>query len=626
MVKRIILFLSVCFSLLPMSGIARNTAFIETDSLVQNVAVVADSRVQICVGETSEVSILHLCEPKVDSIFFIPGFGVDFGFDKPSIWTGFGNLEYVKNGCRNIPVFAKYEDGVSSGFKNPFTIVGLRLKKDDSVLKPLRVKQIVFTGNNGEVVAGGMEVDMSEDFPKVNFYEPGEGEQALVLDCAEGVELTAEPEIFYMAVPAINYSGGYKFTVVTDREDAKMAVFVVSDPGDATWAVNKLYGITEGVLAESDFKRVIPDPVFRAWLQELRYVKEKDELTGEVKITWKGRTARKILCNNMIGRICDPPPAFWGLPDLSSLAGIGYFRQLRVLECEGNGLGVLDVSCNKRLKRLNCRHNGLKRIDLTGNPHISKLNCSGNLLSELDVTMLDKLTRLDCSSNDLEALDLRGNPLLSELICYGNDLVSVNLTQNNNLFFVDCRDNLLTELDVSQNPILDRLKCDNNPLTKLDISHNSVFTALECSNNRLTKLDVSRNSELRLLSCNGNRLTKLDVSQNSKLEVLGCAGNQLTELDVSHNPELSSLSCGDNRLTVLNVAQNPLLTSLRCDNNLLPALDVSKNLRLMYIDCSNNPFSVQPNVSEHERLLFYKIESEPKGKWLEWKKKYDNSQ
>ena len=34
---------------------------------------------------------------------------------------------------------------------------------------------------------------MSEDFPKVNFYEPGEGEQALVLDCAEGVELTAEP-------------------------------------------------------------------------------------------------------------------------------------------------------------------------------------------------------------------------------------------------------------------------------------------------------------------------------------------------------------------------------------------------------------------------------------------------
>ena len=625
MVKRIILFLSVCFSLLPMSGIARNTAFIETDSLVQNVAVVADSRGQICVGETSEVSILHLCEPKVDSIFFIPGFGVDFGFDKPYIWTGFGNLVYVKNGCRNIPVFAKYEDGVSSGFKNPFTIVGLRLKKDDSVLKPLRVKQIVFTGNNGEVVAGGMEVDMSEDFPKVNFYEPGEGEQALVLDCAEGVELTAEPEIFYMAVPAINYSRGYKFTVVTDREDAKMAVFVVSDPGDATWAVNKLYGITEGVLAESDFKRVIPDPVFRAWLQELRYVKEKDELTGEVKITWKGRTARKILCNNMIGW-SDPPPAFWGLPDLSSLAGIGYFRQLRVLECEENGLGVLDVSCNKRLKRLNCRHNGLKRIDLTGNLHISKLNCSGNLLSELDVTMLDKLTRLDCSSNDLEALDLRGNPLLSELICYGNDLVSVNLTQNNNLFFVDCRDNLLTELDVSQNPILDRLKCDNNPLTKLDISHNSVFTALECNNNRLTMLNVSRNSELRLLSCNGNRLTKLDVSQNSKLEVLGCAGNQLTELDVSHNPELSSLSCGDNRLTVLNVAQNPLLTSLRCDNNLLPALDVSKNLRLMYIDCSNNPFSVQPNVAEHERLLFYKIESEPKGKWLEWKKKYDNSQ
>lgn len=626
MVKRTILFLSVCFSLLPMSGIARNTAFIETDSLAQNVAVVAHSRVQICIGETSEVSILHLCEPKVDSIFFIPGFGVDFGFDKPYIWIGFGNMEYVKNGCRNIPVFAKYEDGVSSGFKNPFTIVGLRLKKDDSVLKPLRVKQIVFTGNNGEVVAGGMEVDMSEDFPKVNFYEPGEGEQALVLDCAEGVELTAEPEIFYMAVPAINYSGGYKFTVVTDREDAKMAVFVVSDPGDATWAVNKLYGITEGVLTESNFKRVIPDPVFRAWLQELRYVKEKDELTGEVKITWKGRMARKILCNNMIGRICDPPPAFLGLPDLSSLAGIGYFRQLRVLECEGNGLGVLDVSCNKRLKRLNCRHNGLKRIDLTRNLHISKLNCSGNSLSELDVTMLDKLTRLDCSSNDLEAIDLRGNPLLSELICYGNDLVSVNLTQNNNLFFVDCRDNLLTELDVSQNPILDRLKCNNNLLTKLDISHNSVFTALECNNNRLTMLNVSRNSELRLLSCNGNRLTKLDVSQNSKLEVLGCAGNQLTELDVSHNPELSSLSCGNNRLTGLNVAQNPLLMSLRCDNNLLPALDVSKNLRLMYIDCSNNPFSVQPNASEHERLLFYKIESEPKGKWLEWKKKYDNSQ
>lgn len=607
------LILAICFCFLSQMARAQDRIISKSDSLAGEfpIVVVADSEAQIYVGATAEVSFLCLSEPKIDSIMLFPGAIATLGFDmsKPYIWTDFGNLEYITGGCRTIPVFTKYEDGVSADFKNPFTVVGLRLKKDNSMPGPLKVKQIIFTGNNGETVSGAIEVDMGYDSPRVAFGHLGDERQTLTLNCAEGVELTSEPEIFYMAVPAIDYSKGYKFTVVTDRTDAKMAVITVSDAEDATLAANRLYGITEGILTESDFKCVIPDPIFRAWLQELKYVKEKDKLTGEVKITRKGRMARKILCNNMMGMICDPPPASWGVPNLSSLAGIGYFRQLRVLECERNFLGVLDLSHNRRLKRLNCSFNELRKLDLAENMPISRLNCSHNRLPKLDIVTLDKLAWLNCSSNNLESLDLQGNPLLSELKCSRNDLTSIDLTKNSNLVFVSCNDNRLSELNVSQNPILSRLECENN---------------------RLTTLDVSHNFELKLLSCNKNQLAKLDVFNDSKLEVLGCTGNQLTELDVSHNPELTLLSCGDNRLTVLDVSQNLLLMSLECINNYLVTIDTSKNLRLMYIDCSGNPFSTQPNVSEHERLMFYKFNDELKGKvgsrWLEWKKKGEGAE
>ena len=161
---------------------------------------------------------------------------------------------------------------------------------------------------------------------------------------------------------------------------------------------------------------------------------------------------------------------------IRSLQGIGYFPNLKDLNCSGNWM---------------------KKLDLSHNPQLERLRCQNNRLEALDVSVLPNLTYLDCGENELTALDVSGNPLLETLCCDFNSLTELHVEFLPNLSYLDCHMNLLTELDVGYNAELTELYCQSNRLTALDVSGNPKLTNLRCYENQLTGLDLSYNTQLK---------------------------------------------------------------------------------------------------------------------------------
>ena len=164
--------------------------------------------------------------------------------------------------------------------------------------------------------------------------------------------------------------------------------------------------------------------------------------------------------------------------DMTTLAGIGHFTQLKTLECTNNQL--------------------------------TSLNLSG----------LSNLVRLSCGSNPLTSLNLSGLTSLTYLTCYGNKLTSLNFDGLTGLEYLDCGFNKLTSLDVSQLTSLTTLKCYTNQLTTLDVSKLTNLTILECYDNQLSALDITPLTGLTTLICgyqdNGNITLVLTLTSAQK--------------------------------------------------------------------------------------------------------------
>ena len=201
------------------------------------------------------------------------------------------------------------------------------------------------------------------------------------------------------------------------------------------------------------------------------------------------------------------------------------------------------------LKRFDKDHNGTlypaERYAVTEIDVNSK-----NITSLKGIEFFPNLKVLNCGHNRLTSLDVSKNTVLQELVCWENQLTSLDVSQNTALQELECFENKLTSLDVSQNPALQKLSCWDNRLTSLDVSKNTELTYLNCSYNRLKELDVSKNTELTYLECGRNQLTELDVSQNTKLTELYFVANQLTSLQADNCTKLTELYTGSNKYKV----------------------------------------------------------------------------
>ena len=162
---------------------------------------------------------------------------------------------------------------------------------------------------------------------------------------------------------------------------------------------------------------------------------------------------------------------------ITTLDGIEFFPNLKVLKCMLNLLTSLDVSQNTALTVLSCSYNKLTSLDISKNAALEVLDCGGNPLKSLDVSQNVALKLLYCYSTDFRSFEVSNNPNLTLLSCYDN--------------------REMTTLNVSGAPSLETLLCDFNKLTSLDVSHNKKLENLNCSHNCLIYLDLSKNTALK---------------------------------------------------------------------------------------------------------------------------------
>ncbi len=134
---------------------------------------------------------------------------------------------------------------------------------------------------------------------------------------------------------------------------------------------------------------------------------------------------------------------------ITSLKGIEFFTNLRILDCSYNYLTELDSGGNFKLQELYCYHNNITKLDLRGS------TC---------------LKILDCSYNSLSKLDLRGNFCLEKVYCYNNNLIEIILKNKSKLQILFCYDNNFTELLLGNLNELTILKLDYILKDTLNIS------------------------------------------------------------------------------------------------------------------------------------------------------------
>jgi hypothetical protein len=225
------------------------------------------------------------------------------------------------------------------------------------------------------------------------------------------------------------------------------------------------------------------------------------------------------------------------IKSITDLTGIKSFKNLVILQIEGNRLTSLDVSGLIYLDYLDCRNNALTSLDVSGLSNLTYLYCEGNALTSLDVSSLINLIYLGCENNALTSLDVSG---------------IINLT------YIYCGNNVLTNLDVSALRNLKYLVCYRNSLSNLNLSNCTELIGISCLANKLTTIDVSTLTKLETLVCNENALTSLDVS-SKRISYVECSSNDITsiylrngvpndlELFASNNISLASIyiDCGD---------------------------------------------------------------------------------
>jgi hypothetical protein len=188
--------------------------------------------------------------------------------------------------------------------------------------------------------------------------------------------------------------------------------------------------------------------------------------------------------------------------EILSVSGLESFLNLKVLNCKGNELSVLNITALEDLR---------------------VLNCGWNNITELDISTFDSLMELDCTSNEISSLSVLHVPKLKSLV-FSNSLVdSINL---------------------SLNPLVELLSCGNTALTTIDLTHNPSLKQLHFSDTDIRALDVSQNGQLELMSCSHNRqMTSMNMDGAVSLEEFYCSGNATEFIDLSNNPALRRVEC-----------------------------------------------------------------------------------
>ena len=154
------------------------------------------------------------------------------------------------------------------------------------------------------------------------------------------------------------------------------------------------------------------------------YVKANFDVDGDGSLSTEERDA----VEEILLRTLDDADNGINEVNCSTLKGIEYFTNLRVLHCACCGLAELDVSKNTRLEYVECGLNSLKKLNVSKNKELEWLSCFENKLKKLDVSRNKKLRELWYYNNKLTKLNVKKNRKLELMLASGNAIKQIDIT------------------------------------------------------------------------------------------------------------------------------------------------------------------------------------------------------
>ena len=218
--------------------------------------------------------------------------------------------------------------------------------------------------------------------------------------------------------------------------------------------------------------------------------------------------------------------------NISSLQGLGYFKNLQKLNCQGNKLASLPV-LPRRLVVLQASGNKLTVLPVLPNS-LRTLSCFNNNIFSLP-PLPDSLIDLEISNNRLlSLLPLLPRSLLS--LSFMSCNISYIPDMPRGLVILNCSDNPLSYLPILPET-LETIYCQTNNLTSLPELPESLCY-LYCSRNHFTSLPTLTNSFKKgdsKIFCGQNPLNCLPVIPDS-LSVLDLTATNIRCLPNAMNP------------------------------------------------------------------------------------------
>jgi hypothetical protein len=215
--------------------------------------------------------------------------------------------------------------------------------------------------------------------------------------------------------------------------------------------------------------------------------------------------------------------------NISNLAGIKSFTNLKKLNCIKNNLITLDVSGMVNLQEIACNQNNITSINLGGLVNLANLYCGPNNLTTIDLSGLGSLYHAYLGENNLTSITLNGTTNLTHLYLASNQFTSINLSGLLYLKYLDLGDNQFSSLQISNLPSLEIFSFINNNLpATLNFTVLPNLETIYAANSKLTSIGLNGIQTLKILECSSNQLNSLSF-QDGFLQ-------NMQYLNVDNNP------------------------------------------------------------------------------------------
>lgn len=406
-------------------------------------------------------------------------------------------------------------------FKNVGGYLRLKLYGTD-----VAVTEVIITGNNGEYLAGDMEITIGADnIPSSSIVENRARSNKVRINSTSPLTIgsTAENATeFNFVLPPVTFANGFTITVIGTSGGVK-GVFKKSTTKN--FVIQRSHRVNMAALNVTLEPFVeFEDESFKA------YCVANFDADGDGEISKsEALDVTQIECYN-----CSTTGDYYTeeiggktvhFMKASSLKGIEEFKNLMELIVRGAYTTHPGVS------------GPLTELNLSENSNLQYLDCSINDIASLDISNSPYLQYLDVSETKLLSLYVPEYTYLQKLYCYNcQDLAYINCLYDSNL----------TDFHFEGSYSLEYLLMGEIKFNRaLDLKYYTELKEVNCMNSGVTFINFSGHTgctELKNLYVQDNNLTVISgLSTLTSLQRLTCQGNKIENLDIHSNPALTLL-------------------------------------------------------------------------------------